>query len=401
MRLNRFLYASLLILAFIFVYFYGGKVPYMLFYTVLALPVISVLYIFIGYFGLKCEQISDSNSVIKGDRVSYTLSITNRSLFFLPYVKIKLFGNSGAFLEQPGIRNIFIQPFSKEVYNYEYQCRYRGCYEFGLSAVEIQDFLGIFKLTFRKKHPLILTIHPRIIDINSFYLNNDYVPEHMANTGRLYEDISVIEDINKYNYGDSLKKVHWKLTAKVNELMVKKFQNTAAASITFIVDLNRNNFTLERKDALEDKHIEVVVAVLRRCLLNGAAVRLVYYNGEIKTIQCNSLLDFEAVYQVLTKIEFNQETHLQDIIASQMNYNIKKPDILLSTSNIDYGLYETLCKVNASGFDVSLFYLSPDEITGKSGDSAQILFALKAIGIKIYSINISNDIKSVLEYRGG
>lgn len=388
-------------MAFIFVYFYGGKVPYMLFYTVLALPVVSLLYLALGYMGLKYEQGLDSSSVVKGGKITLSLRIANRGLFILPYVTIRFFGGNGELIQQPGIKNISLQPFSKREFCFEYVYKYRGCYELGVSAVEIQDLLGIFKLARRNERPLFVTVYPRIIDIDSIGLKTHYLPDQMSNLSSMHEDVSMIEEINKYNYGDSLKKVHWKLTAKMNELMVKKYQSTAVASVIFIFDLKRNSFTAESNAVIEDKHIETVVAVLRCCILNGAAARLVYYDEEIRTIQCGSLIEFEHAYRAIAKIKFNQEANFKDIIDIQINHSINKPNILLSTSNVNYGLYEMLCRVKSLGFDLSLIYISPEEITGeKNSDVEKILSALSGTGIKAYRINISEDIKGVFECGG-
>jgi hypothetical protein len=401
MRRNRILYVSLLFLSFIFVYFYGGKVPYMLFYTVLALPVASFLHIVVGYLGLRYEQSVDSSSVVKGSNVTYSLHITNRGLFFLPYVSISFLNGIGTLIQQPSIKNISIQPFSNRVFHSEHVYKYRGCFELGVSRVEIQDFLGIIKLVLRNKRPLLVTVYPRIINIDSIELNIQYLPDQMSNHGSMYEDVSVIEEINKYNYGDSLKKVHWKLTAKVNALMVKKYQSSAAVSVLFIVDLKGNAFTPENNAIIEDKHIEVAVAILRCCIYNGAAVRLVYQDEEIRNTECNSFLDFENVYQTFAKINFNQQASFKDIIDSQMNHIINKPDILLSTSNVDYEVYETLGRVKLAGYDICFIYISTEEITiVNNPEVGQILSALSELGIKVYSINLSDDIKDVFEHGG-
>jgi hypothetical protein len=307
----------------------------------------------------------------------------------------------GTLIQQPSIKNISIQPFSNRVFNYEHVYKYRGCFELGVSRVAIQDFLGIFKLVRRNKRPLMVTVYPRIITIDSTVLNTQYLPDQMLNHGGMYEDVSVIEEVNKYNYGDSLKKVHWKLTAKVNELMVKKYQSSAAVSALFIVDLKRNPFTAENNAVIEDKQIEVVVAVLRCCLYNGAAVRLVYQDEEIRNAECNTFLDFENAYQTFAKIKFNQQASLKDIIDSQMSHSINKPDILLSTSNVDYEVYETLGRAKSVGYDISFIYISTEEVTAvKNPEVEQILSALLELGIKVYSINLSDDIKAVFEHGG-
>lgn len=387
-------------MALIFVYNSGGEVPYMLFYTVLALPVVSILYIAVGYFGLKYEQRLDSSSVIKGEKATYTLRIANRGPFILPYVNIRFYDDSEAFVQQPDIKNISIQPFSKKEFCFDYVYKYRGSFKLGVSAVEINDFLGIFKLTRRNKQPLLITVYPRIIDIGSIGLNTHYLPDQMSYPGGMYEDTSVIEEINKYNYGDSLNKVHWKLTAKTNELMVKKYQNNAAASAILIVDLYKSNFTKECNDVSEDKHIEAAVAVLRSCIYDGTAVRLVYYEKEIRIIQCNSPLDFENAYQALAKAEFNHDSSAKDIIKSQINLGINIQDILFTTSNVDSELYEILSRMKSAGYNIYLIYISPEEITREKNQGIEQILSALSSGIKVYRINISDDLNSVFGYGG-
>jgi hypothetical protein len=279
--------------------------------------------------------------------------------------------------------------------------KYRGCYELGVSSVEVEDFLGIFKLVRKNERPLLVTVNPRLIMIDNMALTPDDRSEPISNLGSVHEDVSAIEEISKYNYGDSLTKIHWKLSAKMNELMVKKYQRNATACALFIVDLKRNTFTEDSNAVIEDKHIETTVAVLRYSLYNGAAVRLVYYDEEIHTIECNSPLYFENAYQALAKVQFNQEVSFTDLIDSQINHSINKPDILLSTSNLDDRLYETLRRVKSAGYEVGLIYISPEEIIGeKKTDAERILSVLFGSGIKVYRINLSDDIKGVLEYGG-
>lgn len=401
MGLNRIFYLSLLLVAFIFVFFYGGKVPYMLLYTVLALPIVSLLHLVLGYLGLKFEQGLDSSSVVKGDKVTYTFRIANRSLFLLPYVSIKFFGDADMLKQQQDIKNLALRPLEKRQFCFEYGYKYRGCYEIGVNALEIQDFLGVFKLVRRMKQPLLITVYPRIIDINRIGLNTYYVPDQLLTKVSLYQDVSEIEDINKYSYGDNLKNVHWKLSAKVNELMVKKYQPTAAASALFFVDLKSNALTGESDALIEDKHIESAVAVLNSFLQSGAAVKLIYHDGEIRSLACSSPLDFEPAYEKLAKVKFKQEASFKDIIESQINNSLNKPDILLSTSNVDYGLYETLCRYKSVGYDLSLIYIPLEEITGaRNPEVDQILSALSVMGINVFSINLNDDLVGVSEYGG-
>lgn len=414
MKLNRILYLSLLIITFTFVYYYGGKVPNMFFYTVLVLPIVSFTYMLIGYFMLKYEQSLDNDLIFKGDKVTFTVNITNRSFFILPYISISFLNDKGGVIQKHKINNISLQPFSKREVSIDYIYKYRGDFKLGVSTIEVQDFLGIFKFTLKNKTPLYITVYPQIIDIDEFYLSSGYLSDNVSSIGGGQEDISTIEEINKYNYGDSLRKIHWKLTAKTNELMIREYEKVGSRSAILILDLQSNNFEVEKNAAIEDKLLETTIAILRYCIYNDAEVKLIYDSKGINAINYSNSLDFQKAYEALAKVEFNQKTSFKDIIESEVNCNIGKADIIIATFNINYILYEELNKAILLGCNITLIYIYGNEKiennkaedkenlskVHEDNEAKTILVLLSELGIKLYAINIEEDIQAVFKQGG-
>lgn len=414
MKLNRILYLSLLIITFTFVYYYGGKVPNMFFYTVLVLPIVSFTYMLIGYFMLKYEQSLDNDLIFKGDKVTLTVNITNRSFFILPYISISFLNDKGGVIQKHKINNISLQPFSKREISIDYIYKYRGDFKLGVSTIEVQDFLGIFKVILKNKTPLYITVYPQIIDIDEFYLSSGYLSDNVSSIGGGKEDISTIEEINKYNYGDSLRKIHWKLTAKTNELMIREYEKVGSRSAILILDLQSDNFEVEKNAAIEDKLLETTIAILRYCIYNDAEVKLIYDSKGINAINYSNSLDFQKAYEALAKVEFNQKTSFKDIIESEVSYNIGKADIIIATFNINYILYEELNKAILLGCNITLIYIYGNEkiennkeeykenLSKAYGDNEAktILALLSELGIKLYEINIEEDIQAVFKQGG-
>lgn len=54
---------------------------------------------------------------------------------------------------------------------------------------------------------------------------------------RILEETSYIDNINEYS-GEPLNRIHWKLSARFQKLLVKKFSYTSTGKIHFILDLN-------------------------------------------------------------------------------------------------------------------------------------------------------------------
>lgn len=400
MKANRISYTVILLMALVFVYYYGGKVPYMLLYTVLALPVVSFLYIAFGYFGLKYKQSLDKNSVEKGEKVKYTLTVLNKGVFFVPYLSIEFYDSMDNQDKKSMTKGVFIPPFSKRKFKFEHVYKYRGRFEIGIKNIEIRDFLGIFKLKYLNKKSILVSVYPRIINIEKFHISSNMLSDNSSSHGSMYEDTSVVDEINKYKYGDSLNRVHWKFTAKMNEMMVKKFEGTEARNLMFIFDLKKNSHKEEINYLVEDKQIEAAIGVLKYLIYNGTDVRFSYYDKEICNLECRSPVDFENIYRFLARVEFNQKINFEDIIDLLIKEDLSKQNIIISTSNMNYELYETLYRAKMAGHNISLIYISTEELEDEKDDVNGILKGLKELGINLYYINITRDVKAVLEHGG-
>ncbi len=398
MKQNRILYFCLFFLALIFIYFYGGRIPYTFFYVIVLLPVISLLYTFLVYLRFKYGQDTDRKFVTKGDKVNFIFSIHNEDFFFYPYVKVTFYGAETVFAKQFQIKNFSLAPFHGKTFSFELQCNYRGNYEIGINSVEIEDFLGLFTFRYNVFEPKYVTVYPCIVYLDRFFLKTDFQSESHSILNSRNEDMATISDIRNYAFGDSLKRIHWKLTAKSGDLMVKKFQSTSETSVVMILDLKKNPYTSGINVAVEDKVIESIVSVLHYCLYNWIPVTLIYYSGRLVTVQARNHLMFNEIYEILARVKFNESIPVKDLIEVYTNDTIAKTNLLLFTSNLDYELYDRIYKTTVSGFDVSLLYTSPESLTGSAtGDVDNILASLPEIGVNAYKIGVNDDTKLVLE----
>jgi hypothetical protein len=218
----------------------------------------------------------------------------------------------------------------------------------------------------------------------------------MLNTSS--EDMATISDVRKYAYGDSLKRIHWKLTAKSRDVMVKKYQSTSETSILMLLDLRANPYSPGENIILEDKVIESVVAVLYYCLQNWIPVNLVFFSGKMVSFQARNHLMFNEIFEVLAKVKFNETVPVNDLLEIYSSNLLSKTNILVFTSNLDYELYDKIYATANSGYDVGLVYTSAEKLTGtKDQDADTILSFLPEIDVSSYKINIDDNIKEILE----
>lgn len=398
MKRTRILYICLFAAALVFAYFNGGRIPYMFLYTMLLLPAFSVLYTLIIYMRFKLGQDLDKRFVTKGDRVSFLFSINNEDFLLYPYLKVSLYGSDTIFENQYQIRNFSLPPFSGRNYAFELQCNYRGNYEIGIDSVEIEDFFGLIKLRYNVGEPKYVTVYPKIVYLEKFHLRTDFMSEVHSMLNTRDEDMTTISEIRKYQYGDSMKRIHWKLTARTQELMVRKFQSTSETNTLLLLDFRKNHYSPGENIMLEDKLIEAVVAVLYYCLNKWIPVELVFFSESLHSIQAKNHLMFNEIYETLARVRFSDDVAVEDLLEIYTETAPKNSNIVVFTSNLGYGLYNQLCKTLDSGYNVSLVYISPEKITGtRDQEIENILTSLPEIGIKSYRIGLDDDTRAVLE----
>ncbi len=398
MKQSRILFVCLFIAALVFTYFNGGKVPYMLLYTMLLLPVVSVAYMLVIYLRFKYGQELDKKFVTKGDKVNFIFSINNEDFFIYPYLKISFYGSNTIFENQFQVKSFSLPPFSGRNYAFELQCNYRGNYEIGINSVEMEDFFGLLKFKYNVGEPKYVTVYPRIVYLEKFHLKTDFMSEAHSILNTRDEDMTTVSDVRKYQYGDSLKRIHWKLTARAQEVMVKKFQSTSETNTLMLLDLQKNNFSVGENIIIEDKLIEAVVAVLYYCLYKWIPVELVYFSDTLHSINAKNHLMFNEIYEMLAKVKFSDNVPVRALLEIYTDNALKSTNVMVFTSNLDYDLYNQIYKTSNSGYDVSLVYVSPEKISGiRDQEAENILTSLPEIGIASYRIGIDDDIKEVLE----
>ena len=75
-------------------------------------------------------------------------------------------------------------------------------------------------------------------------LNNKFI--------RDIENSIFIKDIRKYKIGDSLKRIHWKVSAKYGELYTKNYEMYSNEEYNIFLDMNNEIYKQENGDIIEE-----------------------------------------------------------------------------------------------------------------------------------------------------
>jgi len=168
----------------------------------------------------------------------------------------------------------------------ELACRHRGHFQAGISSVRTRDILSLFYLPIRLRRrwhrelPELIVLPSSSPSADFSALSSFLYDWQHKQTPDAGDEIDAVTNIRSHRPGDSLKRTHWKLTARLNEVMIKEFENPIRQAGLILIDMarpasgnKRQVACLEIADACTDR-----VAYLTRLLLaDGNSLRLVNY----------------------------------------------------------------------------------------------------------------------------
>jgi uncharacterized protein (DUF58 family) len=166
---------------------------------------------------------------------------------------------------------------------YQVRSDVRGRFDIGPMTVRVADPFGLVELsrTFTSTAPLIVT--PRIVPLPPTFLTagqstaGDARPRSFASGSA--EDVTVRE----YRRGDDLRRVHWRSSARIGELMVRREEQPWQARATVFLD---NRAHVHRGAGAASSFETAVVAaasVVVHLEQRGYAVRLATATGDVVT----------------------------------------------------------------------------------------------------------------------
>lgn len=183
-----------------------------------------------------------------------------------------------------------------------YTIKYAGRYYFYATEVRVYDFLGLFSRrvpvrddsTFVNVLPTIREL-PLEVDPKT----RQYMPDSDEYAeDRKGDDVSEIYAIREYHPGDSMKTIHWKLSARMEHWMVKEFSFPQGVQILLLLDLYTavlKGFGEEKMDALLGTFASLSYTIAMKGVSHVAA----WYDDESGELKRCHIDNEEGVYTMV------------------------------------------------------------------------------------------------------
>ena len=242
---------------------FGGLVPYYILYLAVSVLILSVLYVVLVGRGMGFSIKTQQNIFTCGQDVICELKIMNAVTLPVPYIRV----HSAA--EEYGHRayrgSFFSMSASED--NWEtVRLRFssRGVYPLGKLTVTVWDLFRIVRYTKDIDTGLTVKVYPRLYPVKGLFPGaSDIYRDTYASHGQ-NENQYTMQDIRGYRAGDSLKRVHWKISAKRGELFVKNYEKVTGTETALFIDMHETNYGYgeEAEELIVDTALSIVHGML-------------------------------------------------------------------------------------------------------------------------------------------
>lgn len=335
MKRNKLLWLLLWIASLIGISFFGGAVSYGAFFALTFLPVISYLYLILVYSQFKIYQETQSRDITCMEPMPYYFVLKNESFFGFTSIRIKMFSDFSFIENIQEAQEYQLLPGEEFRYDTRVTCNYRGEYPIGVQEIILTDFLRLFHLRYRVAETLSVIVHPRIIDLPAIDNLSQVIAFSSQSTSSPKSEPDVV--VRDYVAGDSLKKIHWKISARAQSLKVRPDIGEGRQKISVFLDKKRYSMEMPEYLPLESQLLEMFLSISLFFVKQNIPVNAFYQDTSLPPKTITKLQDFEAFYASLSALSFSSDSdtaiRLEESFRSGAFANTKVLICLLHTLN--------------------------------------------------------------------
>ena len=389
MKKYRLLYSLLFAVAVTFSQIYKGHFSLVLLITVMVLPVVSFLFQLIGFLSVKVGM--DLSDEIYEKNQSFRVSVKVKNRFLIPVAPAVI----SVSLPQPsssaddGELVFALAPFQRNTLKISYTLPYRGQYIFTLKKFKRYDMLKLFCLSRKLGAEKKIVVLPRRIELDT--AKSIGAEKEDVTAGRNNRDGSELNFIRKYYDGDDFRRIHWKLSAKQDDYMVRQMMEPDNLGMIVYCDFHAYSVNAEENAAAADRVAEAAIALIYNGIKNSEESLCVWFNSGQDVFRTDVIAEgshFYSLYNDFARASvYSGSPAFSDVVLSCAGQQTNERTLCLVTPRIDGELEKMLEKMSFANRIVLVL---------TSGEEKSSLSLLR-YNSRVFVCPLGEDIKASLE----
>ena len=254
-----------------------------------------------------------------------------------------------------------------------------GVFPSGIRSCIVEDLLGFFQKTiYPEKMMFSLTVLPQTFSTEPLKMApGDPGSEMMAIAT---EDLSAPSDIRTYHPGDAMKKIHWKLSMRKGELIVRKFDEPLLQDVLILMDCSQPPYHGEaQKEAdIRDALIETAASLFSDQMKTDHPIRMPLSGNHPSEPDRSS--GTAIAFDCLARTDFTSADRFERVLQMESRNLRKVGCVAVISARLNYIMADIMIRIHRSGPNIRFYYItfSPDD-----ADAISMITRLKESGIEV------------------
>jgi uncharacterized protein (DUF58 family) len=272
-------------------------------------------------------------------------------------------------------------------------------YRSGIVKLVSQDPFGLFRLRrdFIDPHPYI--VFPAVEALPDLDARFAGLPSDSRATKHWEQITTDVSSIRPYVEGDSMRRIHWPYTARMNELMVKEFDMGLSAEAWVLLDMHHlSHYGIELDDVNNTEELAVTVAasIVNRLMDQSMPVGLAANGDQEHIFRPDSSPEQRGrLMETLSGVRALGQVTLQEFIYGVRSHLNQFNALTVVTASVETQWVASLTHLRRQGIEVSVVLVDRSSFGSPTNMSVPIE-ALSANLIPVYMVRLGDNLNDAL-----
>ncbi len=194
-------------------------------------------------------------------------------------------------------------------------CRKRGLYRIEEAELVSYDLFCSHTFARKKKVDASLCVYPSMVDVRRFLPLFRQMNGGMPTGVPLFEDPYAFAGVREYTPRDSMRKIHWKASARMGSWQVKTSEYHAAAPVVILLNLESPGVFTNRE--LMEESIRIAYSLVFYFSERGITTRLVANGDEKVCLRGTGRTQVAALRHALARVSYDKPGSGEELLRAE------------------------------------------------------------------------------------
>lgn len=296
-------------------------------------------------------------------------------------------------------------------------CRERGRYTLGPLTLYSGDPLGFFRFSHRLEPTSSIVVYPATVDIRSFPSPVGILPGGDALRRRTHYITTNAAGVRDYVPGDSFNRIHWRSTARRDQLIVKEFELDPLADVWLFLDMSSDvQASLPREDltdldeapfwarpkmiplppSTEEYGVTIAASLAQHFLRRDRALGLASHGQRREVIQADrGERQLTKMLETLAVLRAQGDIPFDELLSAQCQSLVRGTTVITITPSTSLQWVVTIRQMERAGLRVVAVVIDAASFGGEEGSEA-LINQLNTMGLTAILIKRGDSLEEAL-----